>query len=254
MNALNAISCPEWYQDLIQPVPGGNPCGESLEYDADFIMLQSRLQPRAGAEYGHFIETPDPLNWAEIERDTRRLLTRSRDIRLIIVLIRCRLRVIGTEALAEGLAALYALLVTWPEALHPQLSDEGVFDPLIRANALTELDAPDGLLADLRQQMLPKAAGLQLSVHDVERAIQTPEAEGVLSGIALAAIKQNWLEQQAPAILALQQAWNYLQQLIDHLSEYLGMDTPLFSGLKGLLKPFIYSDCAEPTHKYPAFS
>ncbi|ANS44538.1 ImpA family type VI secretion system protein [Serratia inhibens] len=235
MSELNIV-CPDWYQALLQPSAVKPPCGESIEYDATFIMLQGRLQPRLSAEYGDFVEAMEPLNWAEIERDTQALLVRSKDIRLVMILIRCRLRQIGVTAVNEGLEALLCLLEQWPDALHPQLLDEDEFVPLMRANVFAELEAPEGFMADFRQQMLPRAAGLHLSVRDVERAYASPREESAPSALTMSAVQQAWREEAA--IASLQQAAARLQQLKNLLQNTLGEDAPDFDRLLALLNLF----------------
>ena len=230
--------CPEWYQPLLIAVTETLPCGENLEDDSAFIMLESRLQPRMGAEYGDFVEAVDPVNWAEIEREVKILLTRSLDLRLVMILIRCRFRHIGIPALDEGLRALIWLLLQWPTQLYPQLYEEGIFDPVIRANVLAELDAAEGILGDLRRQSLPKVASLQLTVRDIERARLTPHAEPVLDESTLALAHQCWLEQQSEAITALCQAEQHLHQFHALLSETLTDETPDFNDLFTLLRLF----------------
>lgn len=238
MSESSSILCPQWYQTVLHPCVEHPPCGENLEYDAGFILLQSKLQPKQAAEYGNFVEAVEPINWAEIEREAMALLTRSKDIRLVITLMRCRLRQKGVQAICEGLEALLLMLEQWPDMLHPQLLDEGEFDPLMRGNAFAEMVAPDGLLADLRQQTLPKAAGLQPSVRDIERAYASPREEGALSELTMAAIQQAWQQQQETAITSLQLASQRLNQLQAQLQQSLGDDTPDFRQLQVLLRHF----------------
>lgn len=140
MNQIIKLTFSDYYQAVLHPTVGHAPCGENIEYDADFILLQSRLQPRQDVEYGSFFEAAEPVNWTDTERDCLTLLQKSKDIRLIIILIRCRLRKIGLRALPEGLEALYVVLQSWPNDLHPQLYDEGEFTPILRANAFSELE------------------------------------------------------------------------------------------------------------------
>lgn len=59
---LDTLQVSEYYQPLMMPLPGAFPCGVNLEYDSDFILLLSRLQPRLDAEYGQFIEAAEPVN------------------------------------------------------------------------------------------------------------------------------------------------------------------------------------------------
>ena len=235
-----------YYQHLLQPLPGSCSCGENLEYDADFLMLQSRLQPRLNAEYGSFIEAAEPVNWAETERDCLMLLQKSKDIRLIVILMRCRLRQIGVAALDEGLQALHALLMAWPAETYPQLVEEGEYDPLLRANALSELEDTGGLLKDLRSQALPKAAGLQLTIKDFEKAHASPREEGALPEATAAALRQEWEMRQDEAIFSLQNAGQHLNALQQLLKASLGEEAPDFSQLRSILDLFI----RQPEHVF----
>lgn len=235
MSELN-ITCPDWYKSGLQTTILQPPCGESLEYDSALIMLQGRLQPRMAAEYGNFVEAVEPLNWIEVEREAQTLLLRSKDIRLVIILMRCRLRKIGVAAVCEGLEALLFLLAQWPDALHPQLLDEGEFVPQLRANAFAELEASEGFLADFRQQRLPSTTGLQVSVRDVEHACTAPRGEITPSELAMHTTQQAWLTESAIASLRL--ATTRLQQLKVGLKNTLGEEAPDFDRLFALLNLF----------------
>ena len=239
-----------YYHALLQAIPGERPCGESLEYDAGFIMLLSKLQPKLDAEYGSFVEAAEPVNWAEIERDCQALLQRSRDIRLVVALMRCRIRQIGVAAINEGLLALRQLLAAFPQDLYPQLTEEGEVDPVMRANALAELEDINGLLADFRSQLLPKAAGLHIAVKDFEKAHATPREEGALPEATVAALKIEWEARGDPAILSLQNAWVSLTELRTSLQASLGEETPDFARLSRLLRLFV-DDNSLPEARQP---
>ncbi|MBT0717758.1 hypothetical protein HGT71_05660 [Rosenbergiella epipactidis] len=239
--------CPDWYQPLLQPITGPSPCGESLEYDPAFLMLQGRLQPRLGAEYGDFVEAIDPVNWADVEREARTLLLKSKDARLVIVLMRCRLHSIGLAALNEGLNALLHLVTQWPQEFHPLPMDEEEYVPLLRANAFAELGSPEGYLADLRLKSLPKTSGLQLTVRDVERALTGPTDEHTQSEMTVKAILQTW--QNEPSIVSLRLAAEHLRALKTILDHSLGNDAPDFSALTSLLALFASDTGIDPLKK-----
>lgn len=229
----------DYYLHFLQPISGPSPCGEDLEYNPAFILLLSRLQPRLDAEYGQFTEAANPVNWSEVERECHALLTYSRDIRLIIILIRCRLRVIGLPALAEGLAVLHTLLEKWPNELYPLLHDEGDYEPMLRTNALTELENNAGLLNDLRHHPLPRAVGVQCFVKDIERALGLPRDENALPEATVKAMLNAWRESEDGAIRSLAQAIHQLKLLVALLSKSLGAAAPQFSELCSLLNPFV---------------
>ncbi|XXQ55214.1 ImpA family type VI secretion system protein [Xenophilus aerolatus] len=169
-----ASRAPAAVADWLQPLSAQQPCGASLEYDPEYAVLLSRMLPRGEAQYGNFVGTPEAPNWAEIERDCRRLLLRTKDINLVILLARARTRLGQAGGLAQGLGMLAGLLHAWPEAVHPQLVVEGEFDPAVRANALAALADPDGLLGDVRDVLVAPHTALRLAVRDVERAFASP--------------------------------------------------------------------------------
>ncbi|MBS1203458.1 MAG: hypothetical protein H6R25_357 [Proteobacteria bacterium] len=238
MNQTYRLTCCDYYQPLMSPIAGSNACGESLDYDPAFIMLQSRLQPKLDVEYGSFFEAAEPINWTDIERECQTLLQKSKDVRLVIILMRCRLRKIGLAALAEGLEALNALLCAWPDDLHPQLLDEGEFTPMLRANAFAELEDANGLLADLRNQPLPKVSGLQITIKEFEKAHQIPREEGALSDTDIAAIIHEWQLSARDSILPLTQAHYFLAEIRATLVKTLAHDTPDLAIFTGLLALF----------------
>ncbi|ARJ42247.1 hypothetical protein B1H58_09635 [Pantoea alhagi] len=238
MNHIPGLSCSDYYQHVMQPITEDAPCGESLDYDPAFIMLQSRIQPKLGAEYGSFVEAAEPINWTEIEQSCLALLQKSKDIRLLVILMRCRLRKIGLPALAEGTEVLHALLKTWPDDLHPQLLDEGEFAPILRANAFAELEDINGLLADLRNQPLPRAAGLQISVKEFEKAHQVPREEGALSDATIAALVHEWHLNARDAIRPLTQAHFFLQEIKKILAATLEDEVPELNVLENILAMF----------------
>lgn len=247
MSVQNIAENTGYYRNLMQPIPGDNPCGLDLEYDSAFLMLQTKLQPKLTAEYGDFVEVAESINWTDTERKCLELLAKARDVRLFIILIRCRMRQIGVSAVQEGLEALIYCLNLWPEDLHPQLLDEGEFEPFMRANAFADLDDIDGFIADLRNQLLPKAAGMQISVKEFEKAHSFPREEGALDEGTMEAIQHEWLTRSDSAIASLQKAYALLLELAARLRGSLGDLTPDFVRLASLLRHFGSDDMAPLT-------
>lgn len=159
------------------------PCGPDLEYDPEFVVLFARVAPKAEAQYGSFVGTPEPVNWSDIDRDCRRLMLRSKDVRLAILFARCRTRLAGAAGLAEGMRLLAAWLAAFPNEIHPQPGvDEDPDGALeIRMNALQALTDAEGLLGDVREIVLAKGMATRLQVRDVERAFAHPRPSDALA-------------------------------------------------------------------------
>ncbi|SFP42304.1 ImpA family type VI secretion system protein [Variovorax sp. 770b2] len=224
------------------PLSAKEPCGPSLEYDAEYAVLLSRMSPRSDAQYGQFVGTPEAPNWTEIERDCRRLLLRTRDINLFVWLCRARTRLAEAPGLAQSLTALSAVLERWPDAVHPQITVEGERDPAVRANALAALADPDGLLADVREIVVAANAARHLTVREIERArsvprpADTPSPESVAQQLAQLRLSSNG-GVELPVDL-LSQASRAARQIAAWAQHRLGQDAPSLQALIDLLKPF----------------
>lgn len=220
---------------LLTEISPAEPCGVSIDEDPQFLLLTASLQPKVDAQYGDFYEPAESVNWTEVETSTRQLLQKSRDIRLVIILMRCRMRTEGAQALVTGIRLLLQMLHHWPETLHPQLTDEGEYTPQLRANAFAELNDRYGLLADIRQITLPKIAGLQVTLHDLEKATLIPRPEQALSEEWVARLYQQWPEAAESQWQALTEAYRYIEQLIQQLQQHLLEYAPDLSELCHLL-------------------
>lgn len=173
------------YTTLLTPISETEPCGNNLEYDPEFLLLTANATERPEAQYGDFVNTPESINWSEVERDALRLLLRTKDIRILILLLRSRIRLAGASGLQEGLVLLEQTCTAWPQDIHPQIiadEDTSLEDAaLVRGNALAALADPEGVLADIRGIVITNNAALRLQVRDVERALSIPRPTDALA-------------------------------------------------------------------------
>ncbi|WP_060160359.1 ImpA family type VI secretion system protein [Burkholderia stagnalis] len=169
--------------DWMTPIEATAPCGPDLEYDPEFVVLASRIAVQPDSQYGNFVGTPEPVNWSDIDRDCRRLMMRSKDIRLAVTFTRCRTQLAGSPGLAEGLRLLASWLITYPDAIHPQLTVDTDRDAAleIRTNALQALTDAGGLLSDVREIVLTQSSIARLQMRDVERAFAHPRPSDALT-------------------------------------------------------------------------
>lgn len=227
------------YADLLEPVSANSPCGPDLEYDPAFVMLQAAAAPRSDAQYGDFVDVPATANWAEIERDCRALLLRTKDIRLATILLRCRTRQAGATGLQDGLAFVKAMLDRFGEALHPLPSFEGTRDPVMYANALAAMADPDGALGDARDIAMPKAAGVSLHLRDIEKSFATPRQKEALAPESTTRLLKDLWERSDATVAALVEAQRLADEIALWCRQTLGADAPDLALLVKLLHPFV---------------
>lgn len=229
------IECPEGYKPLLRPISEESLCGESLEYKNDFILLLNELEPRIGAEFGNFVETIEPLNFVKILKQAEALLKLSIDIRLIIIILRCRLHINGLSALAEGLQALRYAINEWPEAIYPQLWDEGEYVPFLRANAFSDLDSNEGLTKELRAKKITLNSIQKITLSEFEKA-SFGLSDGPITKQQLADNRENW--SCCSEFHHLQLAAEQLSALKNELSSQQMEVKPDFKALGSLLNLF----------------
>ena len=224
---------------LSDPISAECPCGPDLEYDPEYLLLFTRALAREEAQYGDFVSTPETINWAELERDARRLLARSKDIRILVVLLRCRIQQAGARGLVETLTLLETLCVANPDTIHPQLltaEDTTAEDAAVaRSNALSALLDHEGVMADIRGITLSNNAAMRLQVRDVERSLS---ASRPADALAPESVRQQLADLEARGALpldAFRQAAEITERLQPHARETLNDLAPDFSRLTQLL-------------------
>ncbi|MGU7780942.1 type VI secretion system protein TssA [Burkholderia sp. PU8-34] len=225
------------HHDWLAPVSVAAPCGPDLEYDHDFVVLFASTAPKHDVQYGSFVGSPDPVNWSDIERDCRRLMGRTKDIRLAVLYTRCRTRLVGAEGLAEGIGLLAAWLEAFAEQIHPQPDVDGEPDASLemRMNALQALADPEGLLADVREIVLTKSMLARLQVRDVERAFSHPRPVDALAPESVTQQLQGLRTEQPAVMASFDDAIAHLTGIDAWCSNHLETHRPELSTLTRLL-------------------
>jgi type VI secretion system protein ImpA len=224
--------------DWMAPVDAAAPCGSDLEYDPEFVVLSARVAAKEEAQYGDFVGSPEPVNWSDVDRDCRRLMMRSKDMRLAVLFTRCRTRLAGAAGLAEGTGLLAAWLAAFPDAVHPQPGIDEDRDAAleIRMNALQALSDTDGLLADVREIALTRSTATRLQVRDVERAFAHPRPGDALAPESVTRQLDDLRAQQPAILTGFDEALASLAAIDAWSHEHLGMHAPELSALTRLLR------------------
>jgi type VI secretion system protein ImpA len=126
------------------------PCGENLEYDADFINLEQALRGKPERQFGKTVVPAEGPSWPDVARLALGLLERSKDLRLYVILTRALMRNSGFIGLNYGLGLLHSAIGAYWGDVHPRLDADDAYDPTARVNLIASLCDPDTVLRPLR--------------------------------------------------------------------------------------------------------
>lgn len=164
-------------EELLQPIPGGEPCGAELRHDVSFHELQAAAEPdydyQRGPD-GREVPRLKPRDWSKIGSGARALLAKGRDLRVQVLLLRSLLATDGLAGLAQGLELVRRSLEDYWETLHPALDlgeEEPAEQAFQRLSVLGQLTVAEGLLAELRRAPIIEAPVLgTLTLRQIEIA------------------------------------------------------------------------------------
>ncbi|SDZ15971.1 type VI secretion system protein ImpA [Variovorax sp. YR266] len=164
---------------LLAPIGEASPCGDDLEYDADFMTLVSAAQGKPEQQFGDTVIPAVEPEWREVGERADGILRRSKDVRAAVLLLRASTRMQGVEGFAAGLRLLNGLLDTFWEGIHPKLDADDDNDPTMRLNALAPLTDESMGLRDLYEAQIGIARGVgPIRVRDIAIAHNTLTAVG----------------------------------------------------------------------------
>jgi type VI secretion system protein ImpA len=127
-------------QILRREVP--DPAGVSLDESGEVDALQRMSMGTPETEVAGQVIPGRPADWPSIEEAALKLLDRSVDIRLVILLAEANLRTGRLAAFADGLATIASLVRDHWEHWYPRTIERGVLDVEERESALAELRNP----------------------------------------------------------------------------------------------------------------
>ncbi|WP_050486044.1 type VI secretion system protein TssA [Bordetella bronchiseptica] len=170
------------FADLLKTLTPSLPCGEDLEYDADFLQLQQAAVGRSEQQFGATIIPAQAPDWRAVERLALGLLERTRDLRIIAYLTRAWTEMRGLPGYAEGVTLAAGTLEQYWDAVHPMLASGGGEDPMPRVNALASLGDPQGCVRGMRSACLLDDVHGRLSLRDAEALLDGGRSEADYPG------------------------------------------------------------------------
>ncbi|MBN9124974.1 MAG: hypothetical protein BGO99_08620 [Nitrosospira sp. 56-18] len=224
---------------LIAPISQDSPSGPNLEYDSDFIELEQVSQGKPERQTGQVIVPAEEPDWPDVQRRAELLLSRSKDLRVVMLFVRAAIHCEGMKGLASGLKLLQIFLTDYWETVHPALDPEEGDDPGVRLNVLAALSNPDAMLRDVRGVAFASTGShARLSVRDVLVAMNRLRADNGASVPSQAEIEEILrLPENAASMQALREALSAVDGIHLFLGEKVGYDrVPDLQPLKDILK------------------
>ncbi len=165
---------------LLAPISPEEPCGENLEYDADYAAMELAGVAKPDQEYGKTTIAGEEPDWKEVESRAITLLGRTKDLRVAMHLVRGAAWNEGLDGLADGMAVLSGLVEKYWDGIHPRLDPEDGNDPTFRLNAIAGLCDPATMLKAVQSADLVSSRGLgRFCYRDVQVALgELPPAAG----------------------------------------------------------------------------
>jgi type VI secretion system protein ImpA len=168
-------------EKLLTPISDDNPCGENLEYDADYAEMAKAAEGKGDQQFGKTVIAAEEPDWKTVRSCAMALLQRSKDLRISEYLIRSSIRMEGLEGFSASLAVMHGLVERFWPTIHPQLDPDDDNDPTGRVNIIASLCDPLTTLRAVREMPMVKSKVGIFSYRDllVARGEMPPPASGV---------------------------------------------------------------------------
>jgi type VI secretion system protein ImpA len=227
---------------LLAPVSPDQPCGENLEYDADYAAMEQAAAGKPEQQFGDTVIPGEEPDWREVRAKALALLERTKDLRIAMHLARSATRIDGLDGLADSLGVLAGLVDRYWDAVHPQLDPDDGNDPTIRVNTVASLCDGATMLRFVREAPLVLARGMgSFSYRDhlvVTGELPPPAGQEKPDGSALeGAFAECDGEALQAAAAAVARAASELTSLESKITDHVGISqAPALDDLTNLLR------------------
>lgn len=213
--------------DLLTEIAPDAACGPDLEYDPDFLALEQAAKGKPEQQFGDTIVPAVEPNWVDVHTRAEALFSRTKDLRVAVLLTRALLRKSEWPGLSDGLNLLHQLLERYWDTVHPRIEAEYDNDPTMRLNALGALIDPEGLLRELRlAHVVPASAAGSVTVRDILVAAGKLPAgtDTALSAVQINSTIKAAADKHGDVFEAVRQALGALRDMQALLNDKLGSD------------------------------
>lgn len=213
-----------------------NQCGTEIDYDPDFLELETMVSPKAEQQYGDTIIPATPIDWSRALTKACELLGKSKDYRLCSIITRALTHKYGVRGTLKGIESIQALTDHFWQDSYPSIIIDGETDLFPRANAIAELNSISGLIGDLRYTDIALGAAGKISLGNIEKILNGRGDHESFSREQLLQILQDEADNQNSELLTIKQLFTQIVVLEKQLIQLFGNDlAPDLSQLKHLL-------------------
>lgn len=208
--------------DFLAPVTVEQPCGDNLEYDADFQAMEQAMQGKAEQQFGDTIIPAEPADWTTVEKLAVGLLSRTKDLRVMLALTQAWTKRRGLVGYADGLQLVQQALSLYWQPMYPLMEEFGETDPFYRINALAGLSDKSALTSALRNTILLRSNGDDLLLRDAQALLDGSKTECADYPGGRSRLIDELARGGQPGIDAILAIHQRLQTIREILSERLG--------------------------------
>jgi type VI secretion system protein ImpA len=229
-------------KSYLAEVTGDNVCGDDLQYDPAFIAFEQAIKGKPEQQIGDTIQAAEPPNWREVKTIAEDLLTRTRDLRILIGLLRALIATEGLSGFNTGLALITELVEQRWDSIHPQLDPEDNNDPTERVNILMSLNDHEAVLRPLQLTPLVESKAIgKFNLRDLNIAngkLTIPDNENSPSLATIeAAVQDAELDNLQQTFNNITESLAFVNRLENFVTEQVGInEAPNFGELRSILK------------------
>ncbi len=180
---------------LLLEFSGESACGDDLEYDPDFIELETISKPKEEQQVGDSVLAGEDVDFSKVGNMALGILERSKDLRAAVFLAEACLHTEGFVPFERVLAYISGAIERYWECVHPELDEDDDDDPTMRVNALRGLVGPDSVLRAVRRAPLTQSRAMgRVSLRDISIAdgeISPAEGESPIDHASISAAFQD---------------------------------------------------------------
>ncbi len=253
-----------YVENLLAPLSPGNPAGPDMNDSTEMFRIDDLAKGTPGDEVKGTL--PEPPDWRKLRKECESFLSKSKHLKVVVILSSCLLKQKGLEGFRDGLQLVLGYVREYWDTFHPLLDPSDGNDPTQRLNLLTTLKKSrwptEWLLAMNHLFEVPLAGSegrfVTLAEVDLSRGRSTA-GEGTPKGMdaaTLTALFRSTPQEQFTASMALLEEILKLVEELDALltSKVGSAKAESFTDLKdtlsrmeGVISPYLQTASAEGT-------